>query len=159
MATEILASTDDVNSYLPGRESGGSTSGYPVVVEATEENTAILQVSIARSVRGYLSGVIDGTTLMSWVDPGTTPDIIREIAGMLIAARLYFNHTSRTSLTINDDNFAQRLYDRAIGLLDKIISGEIALGPEVPVETAAMSDDDYFPVDDTDRAFTMGMQL
>ena len=156
---EILASLDDLNAHLPGRDTGGTTSGYPVVVEATEENTYILQVSIARVVRANLSSVVDSATLMGWSTPDDTPDSVREIAAMLIASDLYFNHASRTNLTIEERNFAQLLYDRAMVMIQKILDGIIVLGPEVPTETAAMSEDDFWPVDDTDRAFTMSMDL
>lgn len=158
---EILASVEDINNHLPSKDSGGTTSGYPVVVEATDENTTLLQVSVARMVRGYLSSAVDSTTLMGWDEPNDppTPSIITEVASMLIAAQLYFNHAARTSLTIDERNFAQLLYDRAIGILDKILAGEILLGAEVAIETEAMSGLDFHPVDDTDRAFTMGMNL
>jgi hypothetical protein len=156
---EILASTEDVVAELPSKETGGTTSGYPVVVEPTMENTSLIQVSVARVVRGYLSSVVDSTTLMGWDSPVDTPEVIRVVAAKLIAAQLYFNHASRTSLTIEDNSFAQRKYNEAIGMLDKILAGEILLGPEVPVEGAAMSMEDFFPQDETDRVFTKGMEL
>jgi hypothetical protein len=156
---EILVLTEDINAELPGKETGGTTSGYPVVVEATMENTSLLQVSVARVVRGYLSGTIDSTTLMSWDQPADTPEIIRVVAAKMIAAQLYFNHASRTSLTIEERNFAQIRYNEAMEILNKIIAGEIILIETPPEATAAMDPEDHFPVDDTDRAFTMGMQL
>jgi hypothetical protein len=157
---EILASVDDINAYLPGLDTGGSTSGYPVVVEATMDNTVLLQVSTARVVRGYLSGVVDSTTLMSWDTPPETPDIVREAAAKMIAAQLYFNHASRTSLVIEDNSFAQRRYDQAMTILQKIVNGQIVIGDgEVVTPPDAMSGLDFHPVDDTDRAFTMGMEV
>lgn len=156
---EILATVEDINAELPSRDTGGSTSGYPVVVEATEENTTLLQVSVARVVRAYLSGVVDGTILMGWDTPVEAPEPVRVIAAKMIAAQLYFNSASRTNLTIDERNFAQIRYNEAMDMLNKIISGEILLGAVVPTETGTMSDEDYHPVDDTDRAFTMGMQL
>jgi len=156
---EILASTEDINAELPSRETGGTTSGYPVVVEATAENTGMLQVSVARVVRGYLSRVLDGATLMSWDEPTDTPEVIRVIAAKMIAAQLYFNSASRTSLTIDERSFSQIRYDEAMAMLNAIIAGEIILVEAPPVATAAMDAEDHFPVDDTDRAFTMGMKL
>jgi len=150
---EIMATLDDVNAHLDGE-----------VIEATADNTDLIQVSVARIIRGYLSSVVDQTTLMAWQTPDTTPDIIREIASMLIAAYLYFQLSARTSLTIDDTNFAQRLYDQAIALLDKIVAGDIVIdtggtGPAPPDPVSALTGDDYFPVDATDRAFTVGMEL
>jgi hypothetical protein len=161
---EILASIDDVNAYLPSSDVGGNTSGYPVVVDATMENTALLQVSAARVIRGYLSSVIDSTILMGWDEPAHTPDIIREAAAKMIAAQLYFNHSARTSLTIEENSFAQKRYDQCMLILDKIIAGEIIVVPPdgngpAPVPADAMTHEDYFPVDETDRAFTMSMEL
>lgn len=156
---EILASIEDINSELPSRDTGGTTSGYPVVVEATMENTALLQISIARVVRAYLSGVVDSAILMGWDNPTDTPEPIRPIAAKMIAAQLYFNHASRTNLTIDERNFAQIRYNEAMDMLNKIIAGEILLGPEVPTESAAMGEEDGFPVDDTNRAFSMGLEL
>ena len=126
------------------------------------DNTALLQVSAARVIRGYLSAVITSEILMGWDEPDETPDIIREAAAKMIAANLYFNHSSRTSLTIDDRNFAQLRYDQCMMILDKIVAGEIVVTTpgETPVlPPDAMSPEDHFPIDDTDRAFSMSMEL
>lgn len=146
---EILASLDDINANLP------SDSEVPTVV-ATDDNTALIQISVARIVRGCLSRVLDPITLASWGTPETTPDTIREIAGKLIASQLYFNKTAEQSTVIEDNSFAQRRYDEAIALLNQIIAGTIVI-PNIPViSTEGLTLDDGFPIDDTDRAFTMG---
>ena len=149
---EILASLDDINSYLPSIDED-------VVLEATSENSDLIQLSVSRVVRGYLSQVVDTTTLMSWDSPQDTPDIIREAASMLIASQIYINFISRTRITIEERNWAQLLYDRAIAILQGIVDGLIDVPGIDPGATSAMSELDFFPVDDTDRAFTMGMQL
>jgi hypothetical protein len=96
--------------------------------------------------------------LYSWTTPEGTPDIVREIAAKLIAAQLYFNSSARTSLTIDDQSFAQKLYDQAIALLGMIVDGSIPIDPDIPTTPFdIVTADDFFPVDDTDRAFTMGM--
>jgi len=150
---EILCTLDDVNAHLDGE-----------VIEATADNTDLIQVSVARIIRAYLSSVVDQTTMMGWATPETTPDTIREIASMLIAAYLYFQLSARTSLTIDDTNFAQRLYDQAIAMLQAIVSGEIVIiaggnGGTVADPVAAFTDLDYMPVDATGRAFTVEMEL
>jgi hypothetical protein len=152
MPDEILASIEDINANLPSQDD------VPVV-EAKSENTVLIQVSVARVIRGYLSGAVDSTTLMSWDEPANTPDIIREAAAKMIAAQLYFNFAARTSLTIEDDSFSQKRYDEAMAILNGILAGDILLGPEVPVETTSLDELDFHPVDDTDRAFTMSMKL
>jgi|SRR5215471_793981 len=148
---EILASTDDVNGNLDGE-----------VIEATPDNTALIQLSVARVVRGYLAALVDAATLMAWDSPEATPDIIREIAAKLIAAQLYFVMAARQSFMIDDHNYGQRLYDEAMKMLQGIIDGTIPLPPDIvpPGEgTMNMSGLDFFPVDATDRAFSMGMLI
>jgi hypothetical protein len=145
-ATPILASISDINVYLEER-----------VIQADEVNTEFLQISVARIVRGYLSPVVPSSTMALWVTPDVTPDTIREIAGMLIASQLFFDKATASTIDIDERHYAQILYDRALVLLDKVLSGEIILDGDVPVTPVeVMSTLDFFPVDDTDRAFTMG---
>ena len=144
-----LASIDDINAYLPP----------PTVVEADDVNVAKLQISVQRVIRGYLSRILSTATMAGWEDPESTPDIIREIAGMLVASQLFINQASASTWEINDDNYAQRLYDRAIALLNEIISGQILIPDIIPIGTESMTELDFFPEDDTDRAFSMGMKL
>lgn len=151
---EILATTEDVNANLPSEDREGSGA----VVVATDDNTALLQISVARVVRGYLSAVIPVANLGAWVDPDTTPEIVREAAAMLIAAQLYVNRVTRTVATFEERHYAQVLYDRAMAILNGIVDGSIIV-IDIPVETIGMSLLDGFPIDDTDRAFSMGMEL
>lgn len=153
LPVEIMASLDDVNAHLDGE-----------VIEATADSTDLIQVSVARVIRGYLTGVIDQTDLMSWQTPETTPDIIREIASRLIAAQLYFNESSRTSLIVDPDSFAQKKYDEAMAMLQAIVGGTMVIVPPtngggVTPPSDILTDEDFFPVDATDRAFTVGMEL
>jgi hypothetical protein len=158
MATEILCSLDDVNSELPSTEDPGGLSGR--VLEATHINIEFVQVTIARMVRGYLSGVVDNTTLMGWDSPANTPDIVRVAAAKFIASQLLFNAASRTTISFDQNSMVQKLYDQAMDILNKIIAGSISLGPTAPpVAGESMTNDDYFPIDATDRAFTLSMDL
>jgi hypothetical protein len=146
---EIMATLDDINGHLDGQ-----------VIEATADNSNLAQVNVSRVIRGYLSGLFDSTTLMGWDTPEHTPDTIREIASMLIAAQVYFNLAARQSFNVNNDNYAQRLYDEAMKMLQGIIDGTIVIVEEgeAPVGPG-LSEGDYFPIDDTDRAFSMGMEV
>jgi hypothetical protein len=151
---EILASLDDINANLPSEEN--------VVVEATTANSDLIQVSVARIVRGYLSSTLTSEILMSWSSPDVTPQIIREIAGKLIAAQLFFQETSKSSLDIDPNSFAQLLYNQAIALLTGIVAGSIWIDvPEggLPIPDTGMSTLDFFPVDQTDMVFSKGMKL
>jgi hypothetical protein len=154
MAGQILASIDDINGNLDD-----------VVIQANDENTDLIQISVARVIRGYLSRIFPTTILVGWDTPDHTPEIIREIAGMLIAAQHYYVQISAQSNDILDTHYAQRLYDRAMLLLQGVLSGEIdvidpSTGDELPGDDAvSMGTLDFFPVDATDRAFTMGQQF
>lgn len=144
----MYANLDDINANLDGQ-----------VVAADQDNTALIHISVERIIRGYLSRVVSNSTMFSWDDPDSTPEIIREIAGKLIASRLFFVRTLSTAITIDETHYAQRLYNEAIALLAQIVSGEIII-PNIIVEPVGQLDDlDFFPVDDTDRAFTVGMEL
>jgi hypothetical protein len=154
---EILATLDDINGNLDRN-----------IAEATAENSSLLQVSVSRVVRAYLSGVVNDQILWSWKTPDDTPEVVREIAAKMIAAQVWFNQISRTSTEISPDNVAQKRYNEAMDLLNKIVSGEIVItitdpgtGVSVPITTdvASLGLADFWPVDDTDRAFSVGMQL
>jgi hypothetical protein len=145
---EIMASLDDINAYLDG-----------TVVEADAQNTKLIQVSVARVIKAQLSQVVDATTMATWTTPEATPDTIREVAGRLIAAQLYYNETAKSSVVMPPDHYSQILYNQAMELLNEIAAGSVII-PDVPVTPLeAMSSLDFFPVDDTNRAFSMGMNL
>jgi len=151
---EIMCTLDDINGNLDG-----------VIIEATPDNSDLVQVSVARVVRGYLSRIIDPVSLASWVTPDVTPDIIREIAAKLCASQIYYNEISRTSIEVTNNNYAQRKYDEAMALLQEVINGSIVLydpstGLPIVVSPAdSLGTEDFFPVDSTDRAFTLSMNL
>jgi hypothetical protein len=155
ISSELLASLNDINAWLDGQ-----------VVQATGDNTALIQIAMSRVVKGYLAKVVDPVTMAGWIDPPHTPDIIREIASMLIAAQLYFDEMSRTSIIIEDMSYAQKLYDRAMLMLNDIIEGKLAIingsGGTTPIPITpedSLTTEDFFPIDDTDRAFTLSMKL
>ena len=152
---EILATVDDINASLPSEDFDGSGA----VVVATDDNTALLQVSVARVVRGYLSGVVPQETLMGWSEPDLTPPIVTEAAAKMIAAQLFMQRVTRTTALIDDRQYAQILYDQAMAILNGIKDGLISIGDEVVVVGDSLSLLDFHPIDDTDRAFGMGMEL
>lgn len=145
---EILASLDDVNAHLD-----------EVVIEATANNTNLVQISVARVVRGYLARIFDSAVLMGWSTPELTPPIIREVASMLIASRVYFAKAQAQNYEISNENFGQRMYDQAMAMLREIIAGDLPVDGEVPGAAGDLTMDDFFPIDDTDRAFTLDMEL
>jgi hypothetical protein len=151
---EILATVDDINASLPSEDFDGSGA----VVTATLDNTALLQISVARVVRGFLGGVIAQEVTQGWTEPDLTPDSIREAAAKMIAAQLFMQRVTRTTALIDARHYAQILYDQAMAILQGIKDGLI-LVEDTEVVTDAMTMFDFHPVDDTDRAFGMGMQL
>ena len=154
--TEILASLDDINAELP-------SESPEAVAAATETNTDLLQISVARVVRGYLSNTFSREVLMTWDTPANTPEIVRVIAAKLIASQHYFNQTAKTSLDIDPNSFAQKRYDEAMAILEGIAAGSIVVipptGGELVPDVTAVSELDFWPIDDTDRAFTLGQQF
>jgi hypothetical protein len=149
-----MASLDDINAWLDG-----------TVVLATDTNTDLIQIAISRIVRGYLGRIYSPIVLVGWATPDTTPDIIREAASMLIASQLYLDKISGQEFTVYDQHYAQILYNRAIALLQGIVDGSIIVIDPItglPIDQPtgeSLSETDFWPVDDTDRAFTMGMVL
>ena len=150
--TEILASLNDINAELP-------SENPEAVATATADNTDLLQISVARVVRGYLSTVVPRETLMLWSSPEATPETIRVIAAKLIASQHYFNQVAKTSLDIDPSSFAQKRYDEAMALLNAILDGSIIIddGSGGIITAESLSELDFWPIDDTDRAFTLGM--
>lgn len=145
---EILASTEDINAQLDND-----------IISADLNNTNLIQASVARVIRANLSQIVDTTALYSWATPETTPEVIREIAGKLIAARLYMAEVSRSGQIVPNDHYAVRLYNEGMDLLRQIISGTIVIPNVIVTPTDSLTDLDYFPVDDTDRAFTLSKEL
>lgn len=148
MANEILASLDDINVHLPDDKAK---------MEDSDDNS--LQIDVARYVRSLLSGFFSAETLVSWVSPATTPDIIRSVAGRLIAAKwyatLYSEDIGETS------NYAQDLYNQANMMIDGIRTGVIVVVdvdnvPVPSVGVASLTSDDFYPNDSAPAAkFTM----
>lgn len=152
--SQILANLDDINANLP---SEGQTSSP--VVTATDENTALLQISVARIVRGYLSRIATNAVLQGWNTPENTPGIVSEIAGKLIAAQLYFNELAKSTTIIDKDSFSQKRYDEAMELMRQVVTGEIILEGVVTTVTESLTTADFFPTSNADLFFTKAMEL
>lgn len=145
---EILTTTDEINAFLPAG-----------VVVADSTNTPELQVAISRIIRGNLSSIFTPVTMATWNMPANTPEYVREIAAKLIAAHLYRKYLSQNTAEILDRHYAQRLYDEGMAMLMQVQAGLVDLGIETDPSATELTTADFFPVDDTDRAFTMGMEL
>lgn len=114
MAGEILASLEDINTFLPDDKARQG--------DADDDD---LQIDTARIIKGNLAGVFQPTTLAAWISPVTTPELIRGIAGRMIAARWYAKLYSEDDVT--QSSYAQNLYMEAVGFLNDIRGGTLVV--------------------------------
>jgi hypothetical protein len=146
---QLLASIEDVNTFLP-----------PNV--QISDSSPQLQVDAQRLINSQLVTVFPPATLSGWTDPAHTPEIIRAIAGRLIASKYYALLISR-EVPDETPGYALDLYNEAIALLAMIKSGQIeVIGPDgnpIPGnETDLDASLDVYPNDDNpmftiERAF------
>lgn len=145
----MLAALSDIRTHLAEDK-----------LTVTDANTQTFQIEAARIVKSYLSGVFQATTLASWADPDSTPEIIRTIAGELIAAFLYRKRYSEDDTHVPE--YAQTLYNEAINMLNEIRTGlMVVIGPDgEPIEDNQldMSSEDFYPNDTAPGPF-FGMEL
>lgn len=106
---QILSSLEDINGFLPD------------LVEITDGEDRQAQIDANRVVKSQLSGVFSPATLTGWAAPGSTPQLIRGIAGRLIAAKWYSQQFSQETTEV--PRYAQGLYNEAIGMLNDIKRG------------------------------------
>ena len=143
-----LASLEDINLFLPEDK-----------IEVDNARYAPLQLDAERIVRGYLAGFFTPAILASWIDPDSTPGLVRSIAGRLVAAFYYRERYSEDSLT--DPQYAQNLYNEGIGFLNDILAGKIVLEEVVvPESSGHITSADFWPNNSTEGPFfTMTQEL
>jgi hypothetical protein len=111
MAAEILASLDDINTHLPDDKA-----------KMLDSEDDLLQIDAARYVRSLLAGMFSSTTLSGWNSPANTPELIRGVAGRIIAAKYY---ATLYSEDIADTSaYAQGLYNFAVEWCNARCSGK-----------------------------------
>lgn len=151
MAGELYATIEDINAHLP-----------PGKAEIEDAEDDLLQVDAFRFIRSKLIGTFATTTLALWIDPDSTPEVIRAIAGRLIAAKWYMEIYAEDS--DEDAAYAQRLYDEAMSMLQQILDGTITVidptteEPYPDVQTGMLTDASFHPSDDNPK-FTMDMEF
>lgn len=144
----MYADLKDVNAHLPQDKLPMDSGTMPR-----------FELDADRIIRGYVGGVIPITVINAWADPDTTPEIIRAIAGRLIAAAYYAERYAENS---NEDAaYAQRLYNQALLDLTGIQNGTITVvdvGGTTIALTGAGLDNTMFMPNDTSvaPAFTRG---
>ena len=134
--TQLLASLTEIKTWLPDDK-------LPV----TDGTTGNFQIEVYRLVKSQLSGVFTPTVLSSWDAPDTTPEIIRGIAGRLIAAYVYREAYSEDIAEV--PQYAQTLYNEAMAMLVGVRSGTLAVldddGNPVSANALDMTQDDFYP--------------
>ena len=137
---EILASLTDINTFLPDDKA--------LMGDADDD---AFQIDTARTIKGNLAGVFQPVTLMAWGTPENTPELIRGIAGRMIAARWYARLYSEDDTSLSE--YAQNLYMEAVGMLNDIRTGSLIVldADDTPVETnmLVLSDAVFWPNDST----------
>lgn len=112
--TSLLADLTDINAHLPAN------------VQVNNAVDDSLQIDAFRLIRGQLSAVFDSSLIASWISPDTTPELIRSIAGRLIASKYYADLVAGNA---PDEMaaYAVSLYQEAIGMLTDIKAGTVML--------------------------------
>lgn len=140
-----LVDDGDVQTHLPVDT---------LKVEGIPDDRNLIYLDAERVVRGVLTGSVDAAVMALWATPDDTPDIIRAACARLAAAEIYRLRFGQQAFT--DPEYAQVKYNEAMGLLMKIVSGEIVLPG---VDSGVDFDNTWFEPTDasTDQPkFTMG---
>jgi hypothetical protein len=147
MAANLYATLDDINVHLPVEQGKA---------QITDVEDDLLQIDAYRLIRARLSGTFEITVINTWVTPTTTPELIREVAGKIIAAKWY-------ALLVAEDEpdgskFAQDLYNEALATLNDIRNGVLTVigvdGTEL--DNSALIESSFWPNDTSpDPSFTV----
>lgn len=151
MANQILATLEDTNGFLPD------------LIEITDGDDKQYQIDAQRVIKSQLAGVFTPLILTGWDTPANTPQLIRGIAGRLIAAKFYSIQFSQETTEV--PRFAQQLYNEAIAMLADIKRGSLIVVDDSnnPIDsggTLDLSSDDLFPNNAaTGPVFTMAQEF
>lgn len=151
MANQILATLEDVNGFLPD------------LIEITDGDDRQYQIDAQRVIKSQLAGVFTPLVLTGWDEPANTPQLIRGIAGRLIAAKFYSIQFSQETTDI--PRFAQGLYNEAIAMLADIKRGALIVVDDnnEPIDSGGsldLSSADLFPNNAaTPPIFSMGLEF
>lgn len=107
---EVLASLSDINAHLPSN----------VQIDNSVDDS--LQVDALRLIRGQLVTIFTPAVLVSWDKPDDTPELIRSIAGRLIASKYYARLVSGETGDA-EPPYSISLYQQAVGILADIRAG------------------------------------
>jgi len=108
------AALSDVNVHLPADK-----------LQAQDAEIPELNVDVQRLIRARLAGTFDSDIIDLWTTPGLTPELIRGIAGKLVAAKFYAKLVAEDEA--DGSLFAQQLYNEAIAELNEIRNGMVTV--------------------------------
>lgn len=136
-----FASLTDVNKHLPDDK-----------FYAQDADIINPGIYADRLIRSRLGGIVDPAVIALWVDPTTTPEIIREVSGLLVAAKLYAESAAEDEA--DGSAYAQDLYNQAIGILDEIREGiSVIIGvDQIQIDTTTI-EGSFWPNNTTQEPF------
>jgi hypothetical protein len=142
-----LASNEDVRAWIPEDK-----------LQFDDPDIAGQQLQASRLIISSLSGVFTPSLMAGWATPEDTPGIIRNVASELVAAYYYRDRSSEEG----SSDYAQTLYDEAIGKIAEIRAGTLIVLDENdnPITDSGldMNELDFFPNDSAaPPVFTMTM--
>lgn len=145
-----LVTVDEVQAWLESTK-----------LRLDHDDELVEEIHISRIVLSKLSTRFDVDT---WLDPTTTPGLVRTIISMLTAASRYNKVYSESDADAGNP-YANKLEEMAYEMLEQLLTGEMILtdvtdsGPNVegtvtfyPTDASSLIDDE----DDSDRKFSMG---
>ena len=149
-----LLDDDDIQIHLPADK---------LKLDNIDDDVEKIKLDTERIIRGTLAGVLEATTLATWLTPATTPPEIRAAGGRLAAALIYRDRYSEDSL--DDPQFAQVKYNEGMSMLNAIKAGDITLtdpgtGDPLPDQGVAFDNTFFSPNANTNPpVFTMDAEF
>ena len=137
-----LASFEDANNHLDKNK----------VMFQNDSDARDIATATDRYIRGCLTDVYGADVVTLWdVDPTApqtnTPELIREVTGMLMASKLYAEKYAEE--TQSNNTYGYRLQKEAEGLLDQLRAGTLTLVEVDVVSGISFGEDDFWPNDTT----------
>lgn len=148
-----LASLEDVNNWLNFSDEKLSLD---------DVNLSGPQLEAQRLIKSALAGVFDVAIITTWDSPDTTPGIVRNIAGELVAAYVYRDAYSEDNPDVVE--YAQQLYNEATEKLKEVRDGTLILvdvdDNVIELSGLQLTSDNFWPNDTTPGPyFTMDQVL
>lgn len=141
----MFASLTDIQAWLQSDK-----------IQVDDANSGKANLEATRIIRGQLAGFFEPVVIASWVDPDSTPGLIRSIAGRLTASYMHATIYSEES-DREISAYSQFLYNDAMMDLAKIIAGTLVVTDDGgnPIDTTGGGLLSFFPDDSVAPAFTM----